>query len=168
MTDAIATSAWKIAPYAMTAQELYAILDRHKLLPVSGDTVQLIAGFMDCSVFSEITSEDGHVAFVVLSNPVPGERIDFDLIPDPTLFARGQYEGPLRECLADTLTGLFARYRRINAGVPRARARTKHALIALGFQKEGLVRRSAHFVGRDPEDVLLLGMLKSDYVRGGA
>lgn len=168
MTDAVATKTWRIAPYAMKAQELYSILDRHRLLPASGDMVGMIAGFMDRSVFSEITDGTDHVAFIVLSNPVTGEKIDLDLIPDPTRFSRGEYEGLLRECLDETICGLFARYRRINAGVPRARPKTKHALLSLGFQKEGLARRAAHFIGREPEDVLLMGMLKSDYVRGGA
>lgn len=143
---------------------IYDVYRRHRLVP---DSVPLaFSSFKSLAATGEVyrvVADDAVVATVIVSGVVPGERADVDLVPVSKFF-RGGYEEELRLALSPIWRDAFDRHkvRRLTAGVPASRRRTVKAFRALGFMVEGVLRDGAKIVDRDPEDLVLLGMLPSD------
>ena len=154
---------WEIAEDRMTPVGFYELLERHRLLPHSPEMLPRIADMANAARFFEITDNGTTVGHVVVSGIIPHHSADFDLIPNPVYFKRGQYEDVMLDCLLPVVSAFFeSGIGRLNSAVPESRSRTKHALLALGFRKEGVMRRAARFRGRHAEDVLIMGMIASD------
>lgn len=154
---------WSIAAVAVTPVQFYEMLEKHRMVPDSPHMLPRVTDMARAAKFFEITENGNSVAHIVVSNIVPNEVADLDLVPNPVYFKRGQYEGHLDRCLSPVLSAFFeSGIRRLNSAVPESRSRTKHALLAVGFKKEGMMRRAVHFRGRHPEDVVIMGMIESD------
>lgn len=147
-----------------TPEMIYDIYRRHKLepesIPLAYSSFQTLAATGEVY---QVMSEDVGVATVILSGIIPGERADIDIIPVSNYF-RGGYKRDLREAMAPIWDVCFNEHnvRRVTSTVPASRKRTVRALKAMGFRVEGVLRDAAKIVGRDPEDLILLGLLPSD------
>jgi RimJ/RimL family protein N-acetyltransferase len=147
-----------------TPEMLYDLYRRHRLVPDS--MVMALAGFRtmaeDGNVY-EVRADDAVVATVIVSGVIPGERADVDIVPVSKFF-RGGYETALREAMDP----IWERYfdvegcRRLTSSVPASRRRTVKALKALGFRVEGVVRDGVMIANKDPEDLIIMGLLPRD------
>ena len=155
----------------VTPIALYDIGKRHRLLPesVSG-MIESYRSLADrCFLFSVLSLGDngdrpGEVASVIVSNIVDDESADIDLIPFSDYFRDG-FQEKIVAAMAPVLAPLFAMHnvRRVQSFVPFSRPRTVRALRACGFSVEGRLRDAAKIRGQEPEDVLVLGLLRKEY-----
>lgn len=160
-------TAWALrqAPEDQADPELiYDLYRRHRMVP---DSLPLaLSGFKamaESGWVAQVFSGDTAVATVIVSNLVPGERCDIDLVPVAKYF-RGSYGRKFREAMAPIWEVVFTDHnvRRVTSCVPASRGKTVRALKTLGFQVEGIMRDAVKIVDKDPEDLVLLGLLASD------
>jgi len=153
----------------MNPNVVYAVLKKHKLLPES-----VAASASVCNVVGTsgarflIKDESGDVVCnVFVSSVEPDETASLDIIPVAKYF-RADYADDFRSAMAPVLDDLFneLKVRRVASLIPESRSRTKRALCALGFVVEGRARKAVRLHGREPEDLRILGLLKSDYEKG--
>lgn len=152
----------------VTAEYLYDLAKRHRLIPANmADSVMYFKGICeDCAVIlvvdDETDEEIGHAIFTEIAD---NESAQVDFIPKPKYFSGAR--PTFREEISDALKPVFKslidgrNLRRITAMVPRTRNRTKKALAACGFKKEGIIREGVKFVGKDAEDIIIMGLLAS-------
>lgn len=159
--------AWalKQVPQEIAGPELiYDLYRRHRLVP---DSLPLAVGSIkalaDSGWVAQVLSGNTAVATVIVSNMVPGERCDLDFVPIGKFF-RGRYERDLRRAMEPVWEMVFDEHsvRRVTACVPESRGRTVKALKALGFEVEGVMRHAVKIVDREPEGLVLMGLLAED------
>ena len=87
-----------------------------------------------------------------------------DFIPVAKHFRSGFHEH-FKEAMAPIIDDLFNGFgvRRVTSAIPESRSRTKKALCVLGFSVEGRLREAVRLHGKPPEDLRMLGMVRSDY-----
>ena len=169
------TATWTIRTVQkdlVTPEYLFDLAKRHRMV---FDDVERMVGYCrataaDCIVLELMTEADDKAADIIISGIVEGESAGLDFIPvakhyAPILPDKSKNDVPFndltRDALAPILKHLMARksLRRITALAPRSRNRTVKALLACGFDKEGVMRQAVKFAGKDPEDLMILGML---------
>lgn len=154
-----------VAPSEVTAQYLYDIGKRHRLIPDNvSDAVGYYRGMADCCAVLKIESDDGDmIADLIIMDIVDGVSAEMTLIPRPQYFAPGEdFSDLIQGAITPVTEKLFeARsLRRISAFIPKTRSRTAQALRACGFNKEGVMRDAIKFVGKDEaEDMVIMGLL---------
>ena len=110
------------------------------------------------------------MADAILSEIVDGEAATLDLMVVSRFYARlnadkTENDVPFNDLTRDALRPALSRLvearslRRITSAIPRSRNRTYNALIACGFNKEGVMRRAVKLRGKDPEDLVVMGFL---------
>lgn len=147
-----------------TPEMLYDVYRRHRLIPESVPLA--LSGFRNMAATGavwEVVSDGAAVATVIVSGVIPGERADIELVPVSKFF-RGGYEDDLRDAMRPVWGMVFEEHavRRVTSCVPSSRRRTCKALAALGFRLEGRLRNAAKIVDREPEDLMLFGMIPED------
>lgn len=156
---------------SVSAQQVYEILKKHRLLPAS---IELSAGICN-SLASSGThylvycdEENTEIADVFVSGVIQGDSAQLDLIPVAKFFRTG-FDEPLREAMNPLLNMLFntAGARRLTSSVPASRSRTKRALCSLGFVPEGRLRSGVALYDKKPEDLRVLGMVREDFTIEG-
>jgi len=159
---------WSAYVTRMSPNDLYSLLEKHRLLPASESVLPHIIAVSERGSFVKMMNGEDEVATVIFSNVVENESFEIDLIVNPAYFIEGQYEQPLKDCLGPVIGDMFMATgaRRLSSAVPKTRSRTKYALMSLGFKREGQLREAAHFFGREPEDVIALGLLRTEWFGG--
>ena len=154
-----------VSPREVTATSLFDISKQHRLLP---DDVSLAIDYFksvcdNCAVIRVVDEEsEEEIGVLIITSIVDGNTADVDFIPHPQFFSP---DANYREDISAALSPVFAKLmegrglRRLTSMVPKSRSRTKHALIACGFKKEGVMRNAVKFAKRDAEDVVILGMI---------
>jgi hypothetical protein len=151
-----------VPPDRLTPEVLYDINKRHGLL--HDDLTVTIPGLMTMANTAQVFVAymgDLQVATAIISRVVPGVSAEFDLIPVAKYF-RGRWKNDLRAAMEPLLENLLSRQhvRRITAYVPASRSRAIKALDALGFKKEGEMRKAVQLEGKEPEGLVILGLLE--------
>jgi len=155
-----------VNPKDVTADFLFNIAKKHRLIRAS--TVDDIVHFKEiCSRCAVILIEDDEtkeeIGHVIFSNIQDGESADLDLIPNPKYFspAHPEFREEIKVALVPVLESLMEgrSLRRVNASVPESRNRTKKALMACGFEKEGVTRKGIKFAGKEAENIINMGLL---------
>ena len=161
----------QIDPRDVTAQKLFDIGREHKLIPDSlAQAVENYRAMASCCQVYEIFAvgengdRPGLVASVIVSNH-DGDMVNLDFVPKPAYFREG-YQDKIRFVMRPLLNRLFSEYgiRRITSFIANSRPRTKRALLACGFKIEGRMRDAIIFRDQKPEDLLVMGLLKSDFL----
>ena len=159
---------WVIEENENSPQIVYDILKNHKLLPESLPMAASVCNSVGSSGsrFS-ITEDDELRCEVFVSGIVPGESASLDLVPVASHFRHGYHEA-LSEVMTPLIEHLFSDLdvRRISAVIPASRSRTKRALCSLGFAVEGRLREAVKLHNEEPQDLRILGLLKSDQSTG--
>jgi len=164
-----------VDPTEVTAEALYELGDKHRLVPENADLAieHFRAMSSRCAMLRVDEEETGkEIAVVLFSDIVDGESATVDLVPRSEYFSpvdrRGNpIENPCYEKIKDALQPIFVKLiegrdlRRLTAMVPKSRSRTFKALRECGFRKEGVMRQAIKLKGRDPEDLVIMGMLKA-------
>ena len=147
-------------------QSVYEILKHHRLLPAS---VELAANACNNIAIggSHFVLLDGaeNVASIFVSCIVSGETAQIDLVPVTRYFRTG-FDEPLRDAVTPLLDVMFKEFslRRITSMFPASRSRTKRALSTLGFVPEGRIRDGVVLYNRPPEDIRVLGLLRTEFM----
>ncbi len=159
---------WSAYAATMTPSDYYTLLERHRLLPSSDSMIPHIIAVSERGRFVKLMNGEDEVATVLFSNIVNDESFEMDMIINPAYFIEGQYEQDLRGCLGPVINDMFLATgaRRVYSAVPKTYARTKYAMMAMGFKKEGQLREAAHFLGREPEDIIALALLRREWFGG--
>ena len=158
---------WVLEPEDSSAQSVYEILKRHRLLPESTMMAASICNTLATGErFVLKNEEDDEVIGNLFVTPVVDTGVvQLDFVPVVKHFRTG-FDEPLREALVPLLTSLFeAGVRRVESSIPESRSRTKRALCTLGFKPEGRARDGIVLHGKAPEDVRMLGLLQP-YLEG--
>ncbi|MBM3495941.1 MAG: hypothetical protein FJX72_16700 [Armatimonadetes bacterium] len=169
------TATWtirRVNPAEATPEFLFDLLKRHRLLPDNLDVaVACCRNMAPAAIVLEVMNEEHEkVADAVLSDIMDGEAASLDLMVVSRHYARfnpdkTENETPFNELTRDALRPALLRLiearhlRRVTAAVPRSRNRTVNALVACGFIKEGVMRRAVKLRGKDPEDLVVMGLL---------
>ena len=154
----------KLPPEKVTPAMVYDLSLQHNLVPESVEqslhTFRSLAGG---GLVLQIYEGEDKVATLIVSSLVPRESAELDLIPKPQYFRRG-FKQELVSSLQPLWMVLFEEMgvRRVTAYVPKSRVRTKRALLACGFEVEGVMREGARMRNKNPEDLYLMGLLKKD------
>jgi hypothetical protein len=151
-----------VPPDRLTPEVLYDINKRHGLL--HDDLTVTIPGLMNMANTAQVYvlySGELQVATAIISRVVSGLSAEFDLIPVAKYF-RGRWKNDLKACVEPLLNNLLAhqRVRRITAYVPSSRSRAIKALEILGFKREGEMRKAVCLEGKEPEGLVILGLLE--------
>ena len=151
----------------VTPAWLYDLCRGRKLIP---DDPLLAVGMCrsmtDSAVVHQVIDEEiGDVATVIVSDIVPGETAVVDLMPSSKHF-RSRYRKKFIKAMMPLWTELFVQknVRRVSSFVPISRTRTIRALKCCGFEEEGIIREGIKLRDKEPEDVMLLGLLVTDYL----
>lgn len=169
------TATWAIRTVPkeqVTPEFLFGIAKRHRMVL---DNVERMLAYCHAtapsSIVLELMTEDHEkAADIILSEIVVGDSASIDFIPVAKFYApllpdKSKNEVPFneltRDAVAPILKHLMARkeLRRITAMVPKSRNRTISALRECGFRREGCMRLAVKFAGKDPEDMVILGLL---------
>lgn len=157
-----------VNPEEVTAEYLYDMAKKHRLIPANmADAVMYFKGICsNCAVIAVNDNETGEdVGHVIFTEIADNESAQVDFIPKPKFFssANPTFRDDINEALSPVFESLIEgrNLRRITAMVPRTRNRTKKALAACGFKKEGIIRKGVKFVGKDAEDIIIMGLLSS-------
>jgi len=146
----------------VSAEFLYDISKRHGLLHArpAASVANLLTTARDAEVYT-MYAGDEHVATLILSRITPGWAGECDLIPVHKFF-RGHQSNNLRDAARPILLDAMDRHEllRLTAWVPVSRARAVRALQSCGFQIEGTMRRAVQLNGKEPEDLIVLGLTK--------
>ncbi len=140
---------------------LFDLAKQHGLVPDSVQSVlRCYHSMSTSSAVLYVMDGDQKVATVVVSAVVPGETAELDLIPVSQYFRSG-YSHQLRDVMTPLWRVLFGEMalRRVTSWVPESRTRTLRALRALGFEDEGTMRMGLKLRDKDPEDLVMLGLL---------
>lgn len=105
------------------------------------------------------------VATVIINWKLEGEEAALELVPESKRF-QTRWRAPFRSAMAPLWIQLFEhdKLRRVTAWVPESRVRTIRALKTCGFRKEGVKREGVQFVGKEPENLILMGLLALEYI----
>jgi len=149
----------------VTPKFLFELYRSHRLVPddlsVAVDYAKSICD--DCAVIRVVEEEsDEEIGTLLVTSITPGGHADVDFIPNPQHFSPDMaYQGKIRDALRPIFLKILEGHNllRINSWVPKSRSRTKHALIACGFAKEGVMRNAVQFAKMDPEGIVILGMI---------
>lgn len=162
-----------VSPEDVTAESLYAIGLKHRLVPenttLALDNYESMA--TSCAlILLKDEGTDSKIASVIISDIVDGEAASVDLIPVSKYFSPVDKNGdrneePVMENAASALSPVFKklidkrRLRRLTAMVPKTHSRAAKILRECGFRKEGVMRDAVKFRGKDAEDLVIMGML---------
>jgi hypothetical protein len=150
----------------MSPNVVYEVLKKHRLLPESVVASASVCNAVGTSgVRFTVKDETGeHVADVFVSDVEEGETAAIDLIPVAKHFRTGYHED-FKAAMSPILHDLFEGFgvRRVSSALPESRSRTKRALCVLGFKVEGRIRDAVKLHGKPPEDLRVLGLLRSEY-----
>ena len=153
-----------VAPDKVTAEYLYDLSKRHRLVPHNLiDPAGYYGSVADGCIAMTVTNGTGEViADVVITDIIQDESAQINLIPCPKYFAPGEDFAELIDgALSPVLKKLTEKkdLRRITSLVPKTRHRTCKALIACGFKKEGVMRNAVRFLNKPAEDMVIMGYL---------
>jgi hypothetical protein len=149
----------------VTPQNVYDLAKDHRLdweaLPDFIDVCKATASMCD---WYDIMADDVYAGTILITGVVDEVSATIELIPVPAFFV-GDYAGKVKDAILPILDDLFIAHdvRRVTSMVPYSRFRTRKALIACGFVREGAMRQGVQFRRRDPEDLLILGMTVEDH-----
>jgi len=162
--QATAWEARRVPREATNAELLYDISKRHKLLHASASVtvIGLTETARDAEIYTLWEGEE-QTATLVVSRISHGWSASADLIPVSKFF-RGYYKDALRAALRPVFASVMDAHEltRVNAWVPSSRARAIRGLEACGFVYEGAMRLAVRLDNKDPEDLVVLGLLKGD------
>lgn len=169
------TATWTIRTVPrdqVTPDFLFGIFKRHRMVLENVECmVEYCRMTAPSAIILELMTEDHEkAADIIISEVVDGDSAAVDLIPVAKFYApilpdKSKNEVPFneltRDALAPILKHLMVRkgLRRINADVPKSRNRTIKALAACGFKREGCKRVAVRFAGKEPEDLVIMGLL---------
>jgi hypothetical protein len=159
---------WAIEETEINPQIVYDILKNHKLLPESTPMAASACNSIGSSgARFSITEDEELRCEVFVSEIIPGETASLDLVPVASYFRHGYHEA-FSEVMTPLIEHLFSEMgvRRISAAIPASRSRTKRALCSLGFAVEGRLREAVKLHNEEPQDLRILGLLKSDQPAG--
>jgi len=157
---------WKAERTENNPQIVFDILKKHKLLPDSMPHCAAACNALGSGGERFSLESDGELmAEVFVSGVVPHESASMDIIPVTKHFRFGYHEAFI-EAMSPIFDDLFNEFdvRRVSAAIPASRSRTKKALCVLGFKIEGRIREAIKLHNENPQDMRMLGLLKSDYV----
>ena len=155
----------KVSPERVTPELIYDITRRHHLVPESVEVaLHTFHALGQNSMVCQVSSEGEEVATVIVSGLVPGASAEIDFIPKTKYFRFDTYKRNLRKAMSPLWTMLFGEMevRRVTSYAARSRSRTRRALKACGFKQEGLLREAAHLKNKEPEDLFVMGLLRSE------
>jgi hypothetical protein len=123
-----------------------------------------------CLVLEIMNENHEKVADAIISEIVDGDSATLDLMVVSRFYARfnadkSESDVPFNDLTRDALRPALVRLaearrlRRVTAAIPQSRNRTYRALLACGFNKEGVMRRAVKLRGKDPEDLVVMGFL---------
>jgi len=169
------TATWtvrRVDAAEVTPEYLFGVIRRHRMLPENVDVaVSYCRTVAPSCIVLEIANEDGEkVADAIISAVVDGEDATLDLMVVSRFFAKYTAENepnevPFNELTASALRPVLdrlmeaKRLRRITSAIPRSRNRTYNALLACGFREEGKMRRAVKLRGKEPETLVVMGLL---------
>lgn len=169
------TATWEIRRVPqeqVTGDLLMSIAKKHRLVLDNPDRMVDYYRFMarDCIVLELLTDSGDKAADVIISDIADGEEATVDLAIVSKHYAKVMPDGsdnpiPMYDLTASALEPLFDRLiearglRRLTACVPKSRNRTFRALLACGFEQEGLKRRAIKLIGKEPEGLIIMGKL---------
>ena len=150
----------------VTPLMLFNISKEHGLILHRIDvSIERCKGLASRSTVVQIVDDedDADVGYLIVDKG-SGDTAAVDLVPQARLLAsrdrRDELGSIIRSVMADVMKGDGCR--RATAMVPASRFRTKKALTSAGFVYEGRLREGVRFAGADPEDLITLGLLRSD------
>jgi hypothetical protein len=150
----------------LTPQVVYEVLKHHRLLPASMELAASACNNIAVGGSHFMMVDEGEdIASVFISGIVHGEQAQLDIVPVAKHFRTG-FDDPLRDAMVPLLTILFTEFdlRRITSVIPASRSRTKRALCSLGFKPEGRIRDGVVLHNKPPEDMRILGLLRTDFL----
>ena len=151
----------------LTPQVVYEVFKHHRLLPASVELAASTCNRIAVGGTHFLMTGDGQdIASVFISGVVHGEQAELDIVPVAKHFRTG-FDDPLRDAMIPLLKILFEEFdlRRITSVIPESRSRTKRALCSLGFKPEGRIRDGVVLHDKPPEDMRILGLLRSDFIK---
>lgn len=162
-----------VSPEEVTAEYLYDLGRRHKIMPentaLAVENCRAVA--CNCAVIQVVDEESKDtVAHLIVSEIVDGEAATIDFVPVGKFFSPVGKDGnrntePFLEKISSALTPIFRsliegrNLRRLTAVVPKTHTRAARALRECGFKKEGVMRDAVKFRGKGVEDLVMMGML---------
>jgi hypothetical protein len=169
------TATWtirRVDAATVTPEYLFDLIKRHRMLP---DNVDVAVAYCrnaaaSCIVLQVMNEDHEKVADAILSEIVDGDSATLDLMVVSKFYARFNADKtengvPFNDLTRDALRPALVRLvearklRRITAAIPRSRNRTFSALVACGFNREGVMRQAVKLRGKDPEDLVIMGFL---------
>lgn len=169
------TATWtirRVDQATATPEYLFELIKKHRMLP---DNVDVAVAYCrnaaaSCIVLEVMNENHEKVADAIISEIIDGDSATLDLMVVSHFYARlnadkTENEVPFNDLTRDALRPALVRLvearklRRITAAIPRSRNRTYNALLACGFNKEGVMRRAVKLRGKDPEDLVVMGFL---------
>lgn len=155
---------WEIEELDPSAEDIYALLKRHRLIPESPYAAAGACRALEGGAHYRITSDGDHVGDLFVSGVIDGDTANIDLVPVPKYFRAG-FDADFADATAPIFKALFSRHsiRRVTSIVPASRSRTKRALCSLGFKPEGRMREGVVLYKGEVEDLRILGLLEEYY-----
>ena len=162
-----------VAPEKVTAEALYELGHKHRLVPENTDlAIEYFRSMSQNCAMVKITDGDQEIATVIFSDIMDGETAMVDLVPNAKYFSPvdekgSQIENPCYEQTREVLKPILDKLmgardlRRITSMIPKSRSRTMKALRECGFKKEGVMRKGVQLKGHQPEDLVIMGMLRA-------
>ena len=159
---------FKQVPEEMVNPELiYEISKHHRLVPENpASAIASYKSIAAAGIVGAVLDDEDAIATVIVSNLMPGECADLDIILVSKHFRRPKARSEeLRHALAPLLRVLFNEHhvRRLSSFTPVSRRRSIAAFEALGFAHEGVVRSGVAIEGEEPEDLVMMGLLANDF-----
>jgi len=156
---------WQVEPWGkpqVNAAEIFDLFKKHRLIQQNIDlsVAEIQAAASEGIVLTVKNDEQQVVATVILSGVIDGERGSVCFVPVPKYFGPDEkYQESLREALEPVFSRLIELrgLRRLTAMVPKTRSRTRYALEACGFRKEGEMGDAIQFIRRPPEALVIMG-----------
>ncbi len=152
----------------MDPQTVFKVFTKHRLLPESvGLAASLCNAIGTTGQRFTISKDDEDIGEVFISGLQAGESASLDLVPVAEHFRHG-YEADFGEAMKPLLDDLFIelKARRIGSSFPASRSRTKRALVSLGFVIEGRLRDAIKLNNEEPQDLRIVGLTRTDYLKG--
>ena len=155
---------WTIELLDTPAEEVYALLKRHRLVPDSRFAAAAACKVLASGDHHRIFDGESVVADLFVSGVLDDDTAAVDLVPVPRYFRTG-FDVPFAEATAPVFDALFVErgIRRITAIVPASRSRTKRALKSIGFKPEGNMTDGLNLYKTGVEDLKILGLLEPWY-----
>ena len=162
-----------VPPEEVTAEVLYALGRKHRLVPentsMAIDHYLAMAG--ECAMIIVKDEDTGtKIAHLIISDIMDGESATVDFIPVSKFFSPIGKDGnkntePFMEKISVALAPVFKKLlagrglRRLTSVLPKTHTRAAKALRECGFKKEGVMRNAVKFRDQEAEDLLIMGML---------